>query len=73
MSAARPPSYSGLVASPLIALKRRSAHATRTMATAAEPLERRLCLSVSFSGPVNWPTGDSPRDIAVGDFNTATC
>jgi len=40
-----------------------------TTATAVEPLERRVCLSVSFSGAVSWATGDSPRDIAVGDFN----
>ena len=70
MSAARHPCYSGLVASPLVARKRRGAHARRTTARTAEPLERRLCMSVSFSGAVNWPTGDSPRDIAFGDFNS---
>src|SRR5688572_11522173 len=47
----------------------RNSRALGALAAAVEPLERRVCLSVSFSGPVNWPTGDGPRDIAVGDVN----
>ena len=80
MSAAHSPSSSSLVASPAVATKRRRAHhraasrgsdsrAAGAIAAAVEPLERRVCLSVSFSAAVNWPTGVAPRDVAVGDFN----
>ncbi len=71
MSAAHRLSSSSLVASAIIAPKRRRAQcrAMRAIASALEPLERRLCLSVSFSGPVSWPTDESPVSVAVGDFN----
>jgi hypothetical protein len=54
MSASRHLSYSSPVASPLVALKCRWTHAMLATATAVEPLERRVCLSVSFSGAVSW-------------------
>jgi hypothetical protein len=54
MSASRHLSYSSPVASPPVALKRRWTHAMLATATAVEPLERRVCLSVSFPGAVSW-------------------
>src|SRR5262245_61219830 len=42
---------------------------TGAIAAALEPLERRVCMSVSFSGPVSWPTGGGASSVVVSDFN----
>ena len=65
MSAARHLSSSNLIVSPVVAPTRRRANsravsrrcdsrAVGAIAAAVEPMERRVCLSVSFSGAVSW-------------------